>query len=106
MRAQIELGFELIGVSQPDCAVDAVSANKQIAILSQRLEVLDLGSVTNLNVQLFGASLKYFQQSQPGDAGKTVAVNRDLLVAMNNIDVVPRFKLPRNLRMRLLVRNA
>ena len=57
----------------------------------------------DLNAKLFTSSLQNLQQAKSRDAGKAVAVNRNLLVAMNDIDVVPRFKVARDFCVRRFV---
>src|SRR5204863_7438529 len=41
-----------------------------------------------------------------GDAGKAVAMNRNLFAAMNYVDIVPGFKVPRDFRVRRVVSRA
>src|SRR5262245_12440428 len=99
MRAHIEIRFELLCIAKPDRAVNAIGAEKQIAVFSQRLQILDFSSVTNLNAEFLGTSLQDLQQSQSRDPGKAVSVNGNLVVAMDHIDIVPRLKLSSDLRM-------
>src|SRR5262245_17656857 len=99
MLPNVEVRFELIGVAQADRAVHSVPTDKKITSSAQRFEILDLGAEVDLDAELFRSPLQDFQQPQACDTGKAVAVNRDLLVAMNDIDVVPRFELFRDLRV-------
>src|SRR6266550_9638943 len=55
---------------------------------------------SDFNAELFTSCLQDVEQTQAGDAGKTVAVNRNLLIAMNDVDVVPGFKVASDLSMR------
>src|SRR5687767_2972140 len=57
----------------------------------------------DLNAELFTSSLQDLQQANSRDAGKTVAVDRNLFVTMDHIDVVPRFKVARDFCVRILV---
>src|SRR6266550_8201824 len=54
----------------------------------------------NADAELFTLCLQDVEQTKAGDAGKTVAVNRNLLIAMNDVDVVPGFKVASDLSMR------
>src|SRR5687767_6120287 len=104
MRTLVEIRLESFSVTKPDRAVYAVGTDKQIAIVSWRLKILYLSSVVDLNAEPLCSSLEYLQQLQSRDSRKTIPVNGNLFVATNNVDVVPRLKLARNLGMRLRIR--
>ena len=44
MRAQVELGFEPFQILQADSAVNAVSRDQQITVVSQRLDIVDFST--------------------------------------------------------------
>ena len=60
----------------------------------------------NLDTQLLRASLKYLEQLKPRNPGEAVPVNRDLRIAMHNIDIVPRLKLLRDFSVRNIIGGA
>src|SRR5207248_4471326 len=60
----------------------------------------DLVMKSDFNAELFTSCLQNVEQTKAGDAGKTVAVNRNLPIAMNDVDVVPGFKVASDLSMR------
>jgi hypothetical protein len=57
----------------------------------------------DLNAKLFTSPLQDLQQPNSRDAGKTVAVDRNLFLTIDDIDVVPRFKIARDFRVRRFV---
>ncbi|MDX6290122.1 MAG: hypothetical protein QOH42_1921, partial [Blastocatellia bacterium] len=72
----------------------------------QRLKVFDLSSKSDFDAKLFTAMLKDFQQTQARDSGKAITVNRDLLAAMNDVDVVPGRKVPCDFGVRAFIGGA
>ena len=61
IRARVELGLKLVLVAQPDRAVHAVSGKQQIAIIAQRLDVVNLRVKIDLDAELLRAPLKNFE---------------------------------------------
>src|SRR5690349_5626609 len=106
MRAQVELRLELFEVTQADRAVYSIRRHQQITLAPQRIHIVNFAAKIDLDAQLFSAALKNLQQLEPRDAGEAVAVNRDLRITMNDVDVVPRLELFRNLRVRRLISSA
>jgi hypothetical protein len=49
---------------------------------------------------LLSAVLQDLQELQSRDSGEAVSMNRNLLAAMNDINVIPRFKVPRDCSVR------
>src|SRR2546421_11913838 len=93
VRARAEVGMKVVGVFLPDRAVHAISANQQITLPSQSLDVADFTSKLNTNPEFFAACLENLEQPDSRESGKAVAVNRALIVAMHHIDIVPGFEL-------------
>src|SRR6185437_16120160 len=60
----------------------------------------------DLHSQLFTSLLQNLQKPNPRDAGKAVAVDRDLFIAFHYIDVIPGFKVTGDFRMRSLIGGA
>src|ERR1700682_4936763 len=96
VRSHAEVGPQCVRKSLPDEAVHSVRGNDQIAIDFQSFKILDLSSKPDFDAKLFTAVLKNFQQAQTRDPGKAIAVNRDLLAAMNDVNIVPGRKVPRD----------
>src|SRR2546423_15573723 len=84
-----EVGMKMVGVFLPHCAVHAISANQEFTLQLQSVEVADFIPKMNANPQLFAACLENLEQPDSRDPGKAVAVNRNLIVAMHHIDIVP-----------------
>ena len=97
--ARAEIGMKVVGISLPDCAVYAISANQQITLPFQSVDVADFISKMNSNPELFAACLENLEQPDSRDPGKAVAVNRNLIVAMHHVDIVPGFELTCDLGM-------
>src|SRR5437660_8130711 len=88
VRSRAEVGMKVVGVSLPGCAVHTISANQQITLPFQSVDVADFISKVNTNPELFAACLENLEQPDSRDPGKAVAVNRDLIAAVHNIAIV------------------
>src|SRR5437016_2731737 len=73
--ARAEVGVEVVGISLPDCTVHPISANQQITLPLQSIDIADFISKMNANPQLFAACLENLEQPDSRDPGKAVAVN-------------------------------
>src|SRR6476659_2031074 len=87
----------------PDSAVNSVGCDKEIPVHAQRLNVANFRTKVNRDTELCCPCLQNFQQTNTSDAGEAVAVNRDLVSAVNNVDIVPRLKVPRYFGVRFSV---
>ena len=67
--------------------------------MPEGLDVVYFRSESNLNAQLVAAALQDLEQTKARNAGKTVAVNGNFFVAMNDIDIVPCLEVSRDLVM-------
>ena len=99
VRPRAQVGMKVVGISLPDCTVHAVSANQQITLPSQSVDVTDFISKMNANPEFFAACLENLEQPDSRDSRKAVAVNRNLIVAMHHVDIVPGFELTCDLGM-------
>src|SRR5215472_3627581 len=106
MRARAENRIELGGEGLPDRAVDTIGADQQIAIVTQSINIGDLMIEEQSDAELLRTLLQDLEQPQPRDAGEAVSVNGDLLVAVNDIDIIPGGKLPSDRCMRLSIDGA
>src|SRR6266481_410534 len=77
-----------------------------MALCFQRIDVCDFLPEPNNHPEFFTAALQDLEQAETSDPGKAVAVYRDLLIAMNYIDIVPGCKVPRNFAVRDLIGSA
>src|SRR6185503_9368907 len=93
VRPDAQLRLEHSREFLPDSTVDSVGADKQIAVVLQRRQIADLVMKMDLNAKCFAAALQNFQQTKPRDSREAVAVDRDLLIAMDHIDIVPGLEL-------------
>lgn len=98
--AYAEFGPKLIFKGLPDEAVNTVRGNQQIAIRLERLDFRNFVPKLDFDAELFAALLQDLEQAQAGYSGKAVAMDGNFLAAMNDIDVVPGFKVPRDFRVR------
>src|SRR2546427_1606828 len=103
-RAQV--GFEVGAEILPDNAVDTIGADQQIAIVLERIDVRDLSSKLDLNAEVFAAPLQNLEQAKAGNAGEAVAMNRDFLIAVDDVNIVPGFEVARDFSMRCFVGGA
>src|SRR5262249_46862235 len=65
-RAQVRL--KLLRELLTHRAVDAIRADEQIEIVSQRFDVVDFTSEVNADAKRFASPLQNFQESNPGNA--------------------------------------
>src|SRR6266404_529117 len=70
-------------------AVNSVGRHQQIAILAWEIDVINFSSEKEFDTQLFAASLQNLEKLKPPNSGKAVAMDRNLVVAMDHIDIVP-----------------
>ena len=104
--ADAEIGLEFGPEFLPDQTVQPVSANEQIESGSQRIDIHDFLLKTDRHAELLASPLQNLEQPKTRNAGKAVAMNRNLLAAMNYINVIPGFKAARDFRVRWFIRYA
>src|SRR5216684_6939947 len=104
--ANVEFGLEVFFESFSDEAVHPVSANHEIAVAAQRIDSRNFRPELYEYAEFVTSSLQNLQQTQPRNSGEAVAMNRDLLAAMNDIDIVPGFEIARDLCVRRFVGSA
>ncbi len=103
IRPDIEFGFEPLSVVLPHRAVDSVCRYQQIAMCSQQIDVDYFRSEGDFDIQFRAAALENLEKLQTFDSGKAIAVNGDLAVALDDIDIVPSLEGSGNLGVRLFV---
>src|SRR5712671_6042453 len=106
VRSHAEVGTESLWESLSHEAVHAIRGNYQIAFEFQRLKILNLSAEPDFDAKLFTAPLEDLQQTQTSDSGKAIAMNYDLFAAMNDVDIVPGRKVPRNFGVRDFIGGA
>src|SRR5947209_10832384 len=88
----IEIGLELSGEPGPDNAVYAIAADKQVAVSLELFHIADLIMKMDLNSQRLAAASQDLEQPNARNTGKAVAVNRNLLVLVDYVNIVPCLK--------------
>src|SRR5204862_3339180 len=92
VRPGTQIRLEIDFKSLSDKAVQAIGPDQQIAFVFERIEIRNLLAKIDAYSQVLTPMLQDLQQVYPRNSGKTVAMNRDLLVAMDYVDIVPGFK--------------
>src|SRR5438876_3638074 len=102
VRARIELWFELVLIVRAHFAIDPIGPNHKIVRAEWR-KVQDRRAKMQVHSELAAAFLEKVKNLNSCDARKLIAANRDFLIAMDDIDVVPRLEPLRNCFVRWLI---